>query len=89
MGLIQVVQTIPMNLLGRKPCSAKASTIFEFHLHCTKVELAAFIYADLPFYFIGENQTSRTGTFSISKKNYPRYVWGVVLSAFYFILFYF
>ena len=76
MGSIQVVQTIPMNLLGRKSCSAEASTIFEFQLHCTKVELAAFIYADLPFYFIGENQTSRTGTFSISKKNYPRYVWG-------------
>ena len=36
---ILVVQSIPMNLLGRKSCSAEASTIFEFHLHCTKDEL--------------------------------------------------
>ena len=32
------VQTIPMNLLGRKSCSAEASTIFEFHLHCIAFE---------------------------------------------------
>ena len=38
----QVVQTIPMNLLGRKSCSAMASTIFESHLHCTKMEAVLF-----------------------------------------------
>ena len=32
------MQTIPMNLLGRKSCSAEASTIFVFHLHCTTIE---------------------------------------------------
>ena len=38
----QVVQTIQMNLLGRKSCSAMASTIFESHLHCTKMEAVLF-----------------------------------------------
>ena len=36
--LDSIVQTIPMNHLGRKSCSAEASTIFVFHLHCTTIE---------------------------------------------------
>ena len=39
---IQVALTIPMSLLGREACSAKASMISESHLHCTKVNCRTF-----------------------------------------------
>ena len=38
---------IPMNLLERKSCSAMASTIFEFHLHCAKSELAEILLCNM------------------------------------------
>ena len=33
---IQVALTIPMSLLGREACSAKASMLLESHLHSAK-----------------------------------------------------
>ena len=42
-GANSIVQTIPMSLLGREACSAKASTLPESHLHCTKSELEDFL----------------------------------------------
>ena len=51
----QVVQTIPMNLLGRKSCSAEASTIFEFHLHCTKNEFKRVLLCNSSFEVIGNS----------------------------------
>ena len=41
-GANSIVQTIPMSLLERKSCSAKASMISESHLHCTKVNCRTF-----------------------------------------------
>ena len=39
------VQTIPMNHLGRESCSAMASMIPVFHLHCTNMEFSIFIFS--------------------------------------------
>lgn len=39
------VQTIPMNHLGRELCSAMASMIPVFHLHCTNMEFSIFIFS--------------------------------------------
>ena len=51
------VQTIPMNRLERESCSAEASTIPAFHLHCTKIESEGNYFASLPLTFIGCRST--------------------------------
>ena len=56
----QVVHTIPMNLLGRKSCSAMASTIFEFHLHCTKSEFETVLLCNSSIKVIDNNLRSHT-----------------------------
>ena len=56
----QVVHTIPMNLLGRKSCSAEASTIFEFHLHCTKLEFETVLLRNSSIKVIDNNLRSHT-----------------------------
>ena len=56
----QVVQTIPMNHLGRKSCSAEASTIFEFHLHCTKLEFETVLLRNSSIKVIDNNLRSHT-----------------------------
>ena len=55
-----VVQTIPMNLLGRKSCSAEVSTIFEFHLHCTKSEFETVLLCNSSIKVIDNNLRSHT-----------------------------
>ena len=50
-----------MSLLGRKSCSAKASTIFESHLHCTKSELEDFLLQNRPFNCTGKNNGAEFG----------------------------
>ena len=39
-----ITQTIPMNPLGRESCSAKASTIPGFHLHCVISESTTILF---------------------------------------------
>ena len=46
-----------MNRLERESCSAKASTIPAFHLHCTKIESEGNYFASLPLTFIGCRST--------------------------------
>ena len=52
-----ITQTSPMNPLGRESCSAEASTIPAFHLHCTKIESEGNYFASLPLTFIGCRST--------------------------------
>lgn len=52
-----ITQTILMNPLGRESCSAEASTIPAFHLHCTKIESEGNYFASLPLTFIGCRST--------------------------------
>ena len=49
-----------MNLLGRKSCSAEASTIFEFHLHCTKLEFETVLLRNSSIKVIDNNLRSHT-----------------------------
>lgn len=46
---IQVALTIPMSLLGREACSAKASMLPEFPLHSTTIESDRVIFEPCPF----------------------------------------
>ena len=39
-----ITQTIPMNPLGRESCSAEASTIPGFHLHCLEGNRSTYIW---------------------------------------------
>ena len=43
-GQIQVVQTIPMSLWKRESCSAEASMIPGFHLHCVISESMTILF---------------------------------------------
>ena len=63
-----------------EPLRAKIVFSNGFHDFCVssplhKIEFIPFISVALPFYFIGENQTSSPGTFSIAiRKNVPRHI---------------
>ena len=48
-GTDSFVLTIPMSHLGRKSCSAEASTIFASHLHSTTIESVGVILYPCPF----------------------------------------
>ena len=50
-----------MSLLGREACSAKASTLPESHLHCTKSELEDFLLYNRPFNCTGKNDGAEFG----------------------------
>ena len=43
-----ITQTIPMNPLGRESCSAEASTIPGFPLHCAKSESTGLLFYVAP-----------------------------------------
>ena len=50
---IPLCRGIPMNLLGRESCSAEASMIPEFHLHCTISEFAEILLYNLAIHGTG------------------------------------